>query len=70
MDKLGFEHTTLDLQSGMQPLSSWTWMYPALANSVDPDQLVSEEANWSGSTLFVIESSNLISWELEVCVVS
>ena len=26
---------------------------PVLANSVDPDQLASEEANWSGSTLFV-----------------
>ena len=25
-----------------------------LANSVDQDQLASEEANWSGSTLFVI----------------
>ena len=24
-----------------------------MANSVDPDQLASEEANWSGSTLFV-----------------
>ena len=27
---------------------------PVLANSVDPDQLASEEANWSGSALFVI----------------
>ena len=42
-----------------------------LANSVDPDQ----EANWSGSALFVIQyvkmyqqpgSSNLIDWKLEV----
>ena len=23
-----------------------------MANSVDPDQLASEEANWSGSSLF------------------
>ena len=23
-----------------------------MANSLDPDQLTSEEANWSGSTLF------------------
>ena len=23
-----------------------------MANSADPDQLASEEANWSGSTLF------------------
>ena len=27
---------------------------PAFANSVDPDQLASKEANWSGSALFVI----------------
>ena len=25
------------------------------ANSVDPDQLASEEANWSGSALFAIK---------------
>ena len=51
--------------------------YPVLANSVDPDQLASEEANWSGSALFVIKyvnfyqkprSSNLIGWNLEVGV--
>ena len=29
---------------------------PVLANSVDPDQLASEEANWSGSALFVIKN--------------
>ena len=48
---------------------------PVLANSVDPDQLASSEANWSGSALFVIKnenfykklgSSNLIGWKLEV----
>ena len=27
---------------------------PVLANSVDPDQLASEEANWFGSALFAI----------------
>ena len=27
---------------------------PVSASSVDPDQLASEEANWSGSALFVI----------------
>ena len=52
---------------------------PAFANSVDPDQLASEEANWSGSTLFVIkyvnlyqipESSHVIGWKLEVGVAS
>ena len=37
------------------PLSCWTQIYPAFANSVDPDQLASEEANWSGSTLFAIK---------------
>ena len=28
---------------------------PVLANSVDPDQLASEEANWSRSALFAIK---------------
>ena len=32
---------------------------PVLANSVDPDQLASEEANWSGSALFAIKYVNL-----------
>ena len=50
-----------------------------LVNSVDPDQLASEEANWSGSALFVIQymnlyqklgSSNLIGWKLEVVMAS
>ena len=36
-------------------LSCWTRIYPAFANSVDPDQLVSEEANWSRSALFAIK---------------
>ena len=54
-------------------------MYPAFANSVDPDQLASEEANWSGSALFAIKhvnlkqesgSSNMIGWKLEVGVAS
>ena len=33
---------------------------PAFANSVDPDKLASEEANWSGSALFAIKYVNLI----------
>ena len=37
----------------------WTRIYPAFANSVDPDQLASEEANWSGSALFAIKYVNL-----------
>ena len=54
-------------------------IYPVLANSVDPDQLASEEANWSGSALFAIKyvnlyqqsgSSNLIGWKLKVGVAS
>ena len=32
-----------------------TQMYPAFANSVDPDQLASEEVNWSGFALFAIK---------------
>ena len=52
---------------------------PCLANCVDPDQLASSEANWSGSALFDIqyvnlyqnpESSSLIGWQLEVGVAS
>ena len=52
---------------------------PILAISVDPDQLASEEANWSESTLFAIKcvnlyqqsgSSNLIGWNLEMGVAS
>ena len=52
---------------------------PDLVNSVDPDQLASEEANWSGSALFVIEYvnfyqkpwlSNLIGWKLGMGVAS
>ena len=54
-------------------------VYPTYANSVDPDQLASEEANWSGSALFAIKyvklkqqsgSSNLIGLKLEVGVAS
>ena len=53
--------------------------FPVLANSVDPNQLASEEANWSVSARFVIKyvkfyqnpgSSNLIDWKLEVGVAS
>ena len=42
-----------------EPLPCWTQIYLAFANSVDPDQLASEEANWSGSALFVIKYVNL-----------
>ena len=63
----------------LTPKSCWTWIYPAFANSVDPDQC----ANWSGPALFVIQyvnlfthvyqqpgSSNLIGCKLEVGVAS
>ena len=52
---------------------------PVLANTVDPDQLASEEVNWSESALFVIKYvnydqkpglNNLIGWKLEVGVAS
>ena len=33
-------------------------MCPAFANSVDPDQLASSEANGSGSALFAIKYVN------------
>ena len=61
------------------PLSCWNPIHPDFANSVDPDQLASEEANWSGSALFAIQyvnlyqysgSRNLIGWQLEVDVAS
>ena len=54
-------------------------IYPAFANSVDPDQLASEEANLSRPALIAITyvnlykthgSSNLIGWKLEVGVAS
>ena len=50
-----------------------------MTNSVDPDQLASEEANWSESALFVSQyvnlyqqprSSNLIGWKLQVGMAS
>ena len=31
-----------------------------MANSADPDQLASEEANWSGSTLFAKAAYNWV----------
>ena len=58
-------------------MSCGTRIYPAFANCVDPDQLASEEANWSGSALFVIQYvnlyqqsglSNLVGWQLEMGV--
>ena len=34
-------------------------LYPAFANSVDPDQMAFSEASWAGSALFVIKYLNL-----------
>ena len=54
------------------------YVCPVFANSVDPDHLASEEAYWSGFSLFAIKfmnlyqqsgSSNLIGWNLEMGVV-
>ena len=62
------------LSTSSNPGPADPWICPAFANSVDPDQLASEEANWSESALFVIKyvnlykqsrSSNLIGWKLE-----
>ena len=39
-------------------LSCWTRICPVFANSVDPDRLASEEANWSRSALFVVKYVN------------
>ena len=39
----------------VNPLSFWTGVCSAFANSVDPDQLASSEAKWSWSALFVIK---------------
>ena len=59
----------------VNPFSCWTQIYPAFANSEEPDQLASEEASCSGSALFAIKyvnlyeqsgSSNLIGWKLGV----
>ena len=52
-------HLTILRGSNSWPLSCWTQIYPAFVNSVDPDQLASEEANWSGSALFAIKCVNL-----------
>ena len=35
---------------------------PTFANSVDPDQMASEETIWSGSTLFVIHFVNFYKY--------
>ena len=51
------EHSTESSQHSLIILFLNT-AYPVLANSVDPDQLAYEEANWSGSALFVIEYVN------------
>ena len=45
--------------SNLQPirlldLGFWQKFTYSMTNSADPDQLASEEANWSGSTLFTI----------------
>ena len=65
--------------NGLTLVSYWTQICPAFANSEDPDQLASSEANWSGSALFAIKyvnlyqqcgSFNLIGWKLEMDVAS
>ena len=64
---------------GINPCPAEPGYALSLQKSVDPDQLASEEANWSGSALFVIKSvnlyqhtwsSNLIGWQLQMGVAS
>ena len=59
----------------LNPGPAEPWIHPAFANSVDPEQMASEKASWSGSALFVIkyvnlyqqlEPNNLMGWQLEV----
>ena len=50
-------------QNGFYLITYFTFLLlntacPVLANSADPDQLASSEANWSGSVLFVIKYVN------------
>ena len=72
-------HVTIYCKISLLTLLLLNTACPLLANSVDPYQLASEEANWSGSALFVIKyvnfyqkpgSSNVIGWKLEVGVAS
>ena len=73
------EKSTSELSVDLLTLLLLDTTCPVLAISVDPDHLASEEANWSGSALFVSNyvnfyqkpgSSNLIGWKLEVGVAS
>ena len=43
----------------LNPCSAEPRICPAFANSVDPDQLASEEANWSWYALFAIQYLNI-----------
>ena len=52
-----FFFTALMLNLGLYVVVNFVMLNPDIscfANSVDPDQLASEEANWSGSALFAI----------------
>ena len=50
-------------QSGQfQGLINYYEIKSCKENSVDPDQLTSEEASWSGSTMFSIENIYLVSY--------
>ena len=51
--------SVMQLMKALWHILTLVRIYPAFANSVDPDQLASEEANWSGSALFVIQYVNL-----------
>ena len=67
-----FFSTVTDIVDNYLHLSCRARIYSGFANSLDPDQLASEEANWSRFTLFAIQylnlyqqpgSRNLIGWK-------
>ena len=60
----GHDNIISKKQTAQAHLATETWLIlvlicHAFANSVDPNQLASEEANWSGSALFAIKYLNL-----------
>ena len=55
------------VQTGINPCPTER-IYPTFANSVDPDQLASKEANWSGSALFAIKYMNLWQFQLKKAI--
>ena len=53
---------SVDKITDFNPGPAETRVCLAVANSVDPDQLASKEANWSGSAPFVIKGERNLKW--------